>query len=825
MLLPQHQKLIDESGISPEVAAARGYRSVETQAELKRLGFAATQCRVPALLIPIYDVTGSIATYQIRPDAPRVDGKRGKAIKYETIARAKMAIDVPPGARLHIGDPAVPLFITEGIRKADSAVSLDLCCLGLLGVWNWRGTNDAGGKTALPDWESIALDGRRVYLAFDSDYVEKPQVRKALLRLKEFCKLRGATVLTVSLPPGPGGQKVGLDDYISAGHTVQDLLALANEELSEAQRDSDAEIEQGRYGRTMLVLREGDLHALSLETWEALTRANALPSGPTLFRHGDTLARIERTDDGELRVGILRQDTMRRELVRLVEFQKLEKGSGETLPARPPGDLVGNLLAWPDPPLPLLARLAYVPIFERTGRLVTQEGYDQGSGIYLSLRGLDLPPVPERPSDQDVERARGLLLNELIGDFPFARQADRANAVAVLLLPFVRELIDGPTPLHVIEKPTPGTGATLLTEALSIPSIGRSPSIMTEGRDEDEWRKRITAVLSHSPTIVVIDNLRNTLDSAAASAVLTATTWEDRLLGHSRMVMLPVRCVWVATGNNPNLSHEVARRAVPIRMDAQMDHPWERSRDTFRHPELRRWAIENRGQLVWAALVLVKTWLQSGRPGGSQPNLGSYEGYASVLGGILERGGISGFLTNLADFYSRADREAETWRGLIQAWWNRFGLQEVATTEVWGLIQGMDFDIELGKGTERGLKTKLGILLRHMRDRRFTIQQDDEPLEVVLKHARDCQGTARYQLRLTEARGPQGPGGPLVPTRRSPDEPMVPEELSAESVPDLIPAVTTTPPTTSSTGVEGPRSPPGPRCHGGTNGSREVFEL
>ena len=49
-----------------------------------------------------------------------------------------------------------PLF-----RKADAAVSIGLCCIAVLGVWNWRGTSDWGGKTALPDWEMIAFKDAR----------------------------------------------------------------------------------------------------------------------------------------------------------------------------------------------------------------------------------------------------------------------------------------------------------------------------------------------------------------------------------------------------------------------------------------------------------------------------------------------------------------------------------------------------------------------------------------------------------------------------------------------------------------------------------------
>ena len=131
------------------------------------------------------------------------------------------------------------MFVTEGIPKGDAAVSIGLCCIALLGVWNWRGSSEAGGKTALADWESIALNGREVYLAFDSDVTLKREVFAALARLKAFLESRGATVKIVYLPGGSHGEKTGLDDFIAgrahAGRTAtqirDQLLALANDEL------------------------------------------------------------------------------------------------------------------------------------------------------------------------------------------------------------------------------------------------------------------------------------------------------------------------------------------------------------------------------------------------------------------------------------------------------------------------------------------------------------------------------------------------------------------------------------------------------------------
>jgi len=71
-VFPQHQALLAASAISPEVARERGYVSADSRKMLERYGFAGYQQRVPALVIPVRDVTGAIAIYQARPDSPRV---------------------------------------------------------------------------------------------------------------------------------------------------------------------------------------------------------------------------------------------------------------------------------------------------------------------------------------------------------------------------------------------------------------------------------------------------------------------------------------------------------------------------------------------------------------------------------------------------------------------------------------------------------------------------------------------------------------------------------------------------------------------------------
>ena len=229
-LFPQHAELLAASAISPEVARERGYVTVDTKSRLEAAGFSPYQRRVPGLLVPVHDATGAVALYQYRPDQPR-QTKNGTIVKYETPGGARMVLDVPPRERERTGNPGVPLWITEGSRKADAAVSAGLCCVALLGVTAFRGTNKDGGKVALADWEHVALnDGRQVFICFDSDVMLKRSVHQALVRLGSFLARRGANVAYVYLPGGESGAKTGLDDYLAGGGTADDLVLRARSE-------------------------------------------------------------------------------------------------------------------------------------------------------------------------------------------------------------------------------------------------------------------------------------------------------------------------------------------------------------------------------------------------------------------------------------------------------------------------------------------------------------------------------------------------------------------------------------------------------------------
>ena len=79
----------------------------------------------------------------------------------------------------------------------------------------------------LPDWDDIALNGRRLAIVFDSDAGSNPQVQDGAKRLREALIRRQAKAYVLFLPPGSHGEKVGEDDFLAAGGDLLALLAEA----------------------------------------------------------------------------------------------------------------------------------------------------------------------------------------------------------------------------------------------------------------------------------------------------------------------------------------------------------------------------------------------------------------------------------------------------------------------------------------------------------------------------------------------------------------------------------------------------------------------
>jgi len=233
MLAKQHiHQLVESSAVDPNVVTERGYRTVgwtlndkAGQRELNQLGipsWARDAERGTGLLIPMFRATGERISYQWRPDKA-VRNRDGKFMRYSSVRGQTNRLDVHPRNTNAIADPTVPLWITEGVKKADALTSRGCCTIALTGVYNWR--SQLG---TLGDWEDIPLRGRDVTVAFDSDAATNRNVLRAMRRLGAWLRSKGVARVNYLIPPASLGEVAtkGLDDYLAAGGTLDALTVL-----------------------------------------------------------------------------------------------------------------------------------------------------------------------------------------------------------------------------------------------------------------------------------------------------------------------------------------------------------------------------------------------------------------------------------------------------------------------------------------------------------------------------------------------------------------------------------------------------------------------
>jgi len=417
---------------------------------------------------------------------------------------------------------------------------------------------------------------------------------------------------------------------------------------------------------------------------------------PTLFLQAARLVRVARNEVGRPLVVQMGVVEVREVLTQAANFYRRKKVAGAeedsvSVPCSPPKELAEQILARqtqrPYLPFPPLVALVETPVIRPDGTILDQPGYDAPTRLYYAPQpGMEACTVPKQPTTQDCQAALEVIW-DIIGEFPYASAADRANTLALLLTPLVRPAIKRHVPLALIDAPKQGTGKGLLSDVVSIAATGSNAAILTLSESEEELQKAITSLLIEGATIITIDNIQGRLQSKHLDAVLTSDIWRGRILGQSKMAQVPQRATWIATGNNIRLGGDLARRCYRIRLDPKMSRPWMRS--DFRHSDLATWVLEHRAALICALLTLARAWFVAGCPTDARlPKLGTFTGWVNVVGGILAFAGIEGFLANLEQLYDEADEDSAQWEGFLKAWHGAFGEAWVKIADIVTWVAG-----------------------------------------------------------------------------------------------------------------------------------------
>jgi hypothetical protein len=117
-------------------------------------------------------------------------------------------------------------FVIEGCIKADAILSAGEAVFSVPSVTLWNADE-------LPAFAAKYLQGKTVYIVPDSDWAEKNEVFTQAMYCRTFLRKLGIDALIAAPPPDESGDKQddkqGVDDFLGAGGSVDDLIVLDRE--------------------------------------------------------------------------------------------------------------------------------------------------------------------------------------------------------------------------------------------------------------------------------------------------------------------------------------------------------------------------------------------------------------------------------------------------------------------------------------------------------------------------------------------------------------------------------------------------------------------
>jgi hypothetical protein len=299
---------------------------------------------------------------------------------------------------------------------------------------------------------------------------------------------------------------------------------------------------------------------------------------------------------------------MERELGRRATWKRWDGRKNDYAVIDPPSPVAAQILAmsghWPFPPL---YGLVQCPTLRRDGSLLARPGYDEATGLVL-VDGLEMPPIPSKPSREDAMHALRLL-RELLGEFPFTDLESEAVALSMFITPVVRGAMKV-APMHLVTAPLPGTGKSYLLDCASMTATGEVCAVEAMAPKYDETEKRLIGAALAGFPIIGIDNVREIVAGDFFCQITERPLMSLRALGSSDKHRIPNSFTVFADGNNATVAEDMVRRTLRCGMDANMEHPEDKE---FTFDPLA--AIQrDRGKYIKAALTIPLAYIAAGRP-------------------------------------------------------------------------------------------------------------------------------------------------------------------------------------------------------------------
>lgn len=370
----------------------------------------------------------------------------------------------------------------------------------------------------------------------------------------------------------------------------------------------------------------------------------------------------------ETRVQEMTLPALVRALANAATWEKFDGRSEDWVRADPPARHAAVLFdSTSYPHLPVLNGLTRQPYLRPDGSLMTMAGYDSVTGMFgvFDARTFSIPDVPTR---EHAESALALL-QDLLAEFSFASETDRAAALTAMLAAVIRPSLNL-APMFHVRAHMVGSGKSYLCELITAFATPQRGTPTTFPGDDEECRKLLLAELLRAPAVIEFDNL--TGDLVAHKSLCTALTAEylsGRILGVSKTATVSTRTLFLSSGNNVGPVQDMTRRTITIHLSPQCEVPAAR---TFTRPDLVREVLRERGRYVSAALTIVRAWIAAGSPKTQCKSLASFGEWSDLCRQPLLWLGCPDPTASVFEAMAE-DPDRETLARLLTAWHAVFG--------------------------------------------------------------------------------------------------------------------------------------------------------
>jgi len=432
---------------------------------------------------------------------------------------------------------------------------------------------------------------------------------------------------------------------------IRDLLAVLNVEINAARMKSTIRVVAGEIHRVVDVAER------------------ELAQSRRHYQRGGLIVTVV-TDPGtrETRIQDVSQPALVRSLAGAALWERYDARAQDWVRTDPPARHAAVLFdSTSYQHLPVLSGLARQPYLRPDGSLMTAAGYDAATGMFgvFDARAFAFADTPSRA----MAEAALALLQDLLAEFSFAGETDRAAALTAILTAAIRASLPV-APMFHVRAHMVGSGKSYLCElvtAFATPQRGTPTSFPA---DDEECRKLLLAELLRGPAVVEFDNL--TGDLVAHKSLCTALTSEHmsgRILGVSKTATVNTRALFLSSGNNVGPVQDMTRRCITIHLSPDCEVPAAR---TFTRPDLVRDVLRERGRYVSAALTIIRAWIVAGRPKTECKSLASYGDWSDLCRQPLLWLGCADPTASVFQAMAE-DPDRETLARLLNAWFAGFG--------------------------------------------------------------------------------------------------------------------------------------------------------